>query len=51
MPPRLGKLDAKAFAREAAREIHGYKTEPWMLKGAQILNYQPRDRQRPRRLT
>ena len=32
MPPRLGKLDAKAFAEQGAREILGYKTEPWTLK-------------------
>lgn len=38
MPPRLGKLDAKAFAGKSAREILGYKTEPWTLKKAQILN-------------
>ena len=39
MPPRLGKLDAKAFAEKGAREILGYKTEPWTLKQAQILNF------------
>ena len=39
MPPRLGKLDAKAFAEQGAREILGYKTEPWTLKQAQILNF------------
>lgn len=38
MPPRLGKLDAKAFGAKYAREILGYKTEPWTLKKAQILN-------------
>jgi hypothetical protein len=38
MPPRLGKLDAKGFAVNGAREILGYKTEPWTLKQAQILN-------------
>ena len=39
MAPRLGKLDAKAFAEKGAREILGYKTEPWTLKQAQILNF------------
>jgi hypothetical protein len=38
MPPRLGKLDSKAFAEAGAREILGYRTEPWTLKQAQILN-------------
>jgi hypothetical protein len=38
MPPRLGKLDSKAFARDGAREVLGYKTEPWTLKQARILN-------------
>lgn len=38
MPPRLGKLDAEAFAKAGAHEILGYKTEPWTLKKAQILN-------------
>jgi hypothetical protein len=31
-------MDVQAFAARTAREIHGYKTEPWTLKGAQILN-------------
>jgi hypothetical protein len=31
-------MNVEAFAAQAAREIHGYKTEPWSLKGAQILN-------------
>jgi hypothetical protein len=31
-------MNVDAYAAEAAREIHGYKTEPWTLKGAQILN-------------
>jgi hypothetical protein len=31
-------MNVEAFAGQAAREIHGYKTEPWSLKGAQILN-------------
>jgi hypothetical protein len=31
-------MNVEAFAAQAAREIHGYKTEPWPLKGAQILN-------------
>jgi len=39
MPPRLGKLDSKEFAAKYAREILGYKTEPWTLKKAQILNF------------
>jgi hypothetical protein len=39
MPPRLGMLDAKGFAVNGAREILGYKTEPWTLKQAQILNF------------
>jgi hypothetical protein len=39
MPPRLGKLDATAFAAKYAREIHGYKTEPLTLEKAQILNF------------
>jgi hypothetical protein len=36
--PRSGRMKVEAFAAHAAREIHGYKTEPWQLKGAQILN-------------
>jgi hypothetical protein len=31
-------MNVDAYAAQAAREIHGYKTEPWSLKGAQILN-------------
>ena len=38
MPPRLGKLDARAYAAKDAPEILGYKTEPWTLKQARILN-------------
>jgi acetoacetate decarboxylase len=37
MPPRFGKLDVKSRAALAS-EIAGYKTEPWLLKQAQILN-------------
>jgi hypothetical protein len=36
--PLAGKMDAAAFAAGNVREIHGYKTEPWKLTGAQILN-------------
>jgi acetoacetate decarboxylase len=36
--PRAGKMDVEAFASRTAREIDGYKTEAWALKGAQILN-------------
>jgi hypothetical protein len=36
--PRSGRMNVGAFAAQAAREIHGYKTEPWSLKGAQVLN-------------
>jgi hypothetical protein len=37
--PLAGKMDAAAFAAAGnVREIHGYKTEPWKLTGAQILN-------------
>jgi Acetoacetate decarboxylase (ADC) len=36
--PRSGRMDVQAFAARTAREVHGYKTEPWLLKGAQILN-------------
>lgn len=38
MPPRLGKLDSKAFGAKYACEILGYKAEPWTLKNAQIVN-------------
>jgi Acetoacetate decarboxylase (ADC) len=38
MPPRLGKLDSKAFGAKYAREILGYKSESWTLKKAQIVN-------------
>lgn len=36
--PRSGRMDIDAYAGRAARELHGYKTEPWSLKGAQVLN-------------
>lgn len=36
--PRSGRMNVEAFAAQAAREIHGYKTDPWPLKGAQVLN-------------
>lgn len=36
--PRSGRMDVEAFAAKSAREIHGFKTEAWLLKGAQILN-------------
>lgn len=36
--PLAGKMNVEAFAAHSAREIHGHKTEPWSLKGAQILN-------------
>jgi len=36
--PRSGRMGVQAFAAQTAREIHGYKTESWTLKGAQILN-------------
>jgi Acetoacetate decarboxylase (ADC) len=36
MPPRYGKLDVAAWSGTAPF-INGYKTEPWTLKGAQIL--------------
>ncbi len=35
--PRYGTLDVKQFAAEAG-QVHGYKTEAWTLKQAQILN-------------
>jgi len=31
-------MNVEAFAAHSAGEIHGFKTEPWELKGAQILN-------------
>jgi len=34
--PRFGTLDIKRWAKPA--EIHGYNTEPWILKNAQALN-------------
>ncbi len=37
MPPRLGTLDLKSFAK-GVQEIQGYKTDAWLLKGAQILH-------------
>jgi hypothetical protein len=36
--PRSGRMNVDAYATQAAREILGYKTEPWPLKGAQVLN-------------
>lgn len=36
--PRSGRMAVEAFAARTAREIHGFKTEAWTLKGAQILN-------------
>ena len=36
MPPRYGKLDLAAWSKSAPA-INGYKTEPWILKGARIL--------------
>jgi len=36
MPPRYGTLDLNAWA-ESVSTISGYKTEPWKLKGVQIL--------------
>lgn len=37
MPPRLGKLDLAAWGKTAPT-INGFKTEPWVLKDAQILS-------------
>ena len=37
MPPRYGKLDLAAWAKSVPT-INGYKTEPWILKGAKILS-------------
>ena len=36
--PLAGRMDVEAYGAKTAREIHGYKTEAWALKGAQILN-------------
>ena len=36
MPPRFGKLDLATWGKSAPT-INGYKTEPWILKGAKIL--------------
>ena len=36
MPPRYGKLDLAAWSKSAPA-INGYKTEPWILKGARIV--------------
>jgi hypothetical protein len=36
MPPRLGTLDLAKWA-ESVPTIEGYRTEPWMLKGARVL--------------
>jgi Acetoacetate decarboxylase (ADC) len=36
MPPRLGTLDLAAFSK-GAPVINGFRTEPWVLKGAKIL--------------
>src|SRR5580700_4757842 len=36
MPPRFGKLYLAAWAKSVPT-INGYKTEPWILKGAKIL--------------
>lgn len=36
MPPRFGKLDSAAY--KFATTINGYKTEPWVLKNAQMLS-------------
>lgn len=35
--PRFGTLDVKRWSA-LAPEIHGYRTEPWVLKNAQVLN-------------
>jgi alkanesulfonate monooxygenase SsuD/methylene tetrahydromethanopterin reductase-like flavin-dependent oxidoreductase (luciferase family) len=37
MPPRYGNLNVADW-QKAAATINGYKTEPWLLKGAQILS-------------
>jgi len=36
--PRSGRMAVEPFAARTAREIHGFKTDAWTLKGAQILN-------------
>lgn len=36
--PRSGRMVVEPFAARTAREIHGFKTEAWTLKGAQVLN-------------
>jgi hypothetical protein len=36
--PLAGNMNVEAFAAQNAREIHGFRTEPWTLRGAQILN-------------
>jgi len=37
--PRAGRMDVNQFAAgTTVREIDGYKTEGWTLKGAQTLN-------------
>jgi hypothetical protein len=36
--PRSGRMDVPQFATGVVREIDGYKTEGWTLKGAQTLN-------------
>jgi hypothetical protein len=36
MPPRLGTLDLARWA-QSVPTIDGYRTEPWSLKGAQVL--------------
>lgn len=36
--PRSGRMDVPQFATGVVREINGYKTEGWTLKGVQTLN-------------
>jgi hypothetical protein len=36
MPPRLGSLDVAKWA-QSVPTIEGYRTEPWTLKGARVL--------------
>lgn len=36
MPPRFGKLDVSSWATSVPT-IEGYKTDPWLLKQAQVL--------------
>ncbi len=36
MPPRLGTLDVAKWA-QSVPTIEGYRTEPWTLKGARVL--------------